>query len=111
MYGVSTLQGVGAVISGPLNSEGKVSGHRSTILEMNETHPARVRCQATCLNQQGTYCPEMALILRGQEQYIPIPGPVYGALRRDSFNYSWDGLHFEIRVAEDKNLTSVYLLL
>ena len=88
------------MISGPLNSEGKVPGPQLTILETNKTHPARVRCQATCLDQQGTlYRPAMALILHGQEQYIPIPDPVYGALRHDSFNYSWDGLHFEIRIS------------
>jgi hypothetical protein len=60
------------------------------ILEMNETHPARVRCQATCLNQQGTYNPAMALIIASQEQFVQI----YGA--RDSF-YLWDGLHLEVR--------------
>ena len=86
------------MISGPLNSEGEVPGSPLTVLETNKTHPARVRCQTTCLNQQGTlYSPAMALILRGQKRYIPIPGPVYGA--RDRFYYSWDGLHFEIGVS------------
>ena len=79
------------MISGPLNNEGQVL--RLTILEMNETHPARVRCQVTCLNQQGvsTYNPAMAVIVTSQEEFIP----VYEA--RDRFYYSWDGLHFEVR--------------
>ena len=78
------------MISGPLNN----GGSPLTILEANKTHPARVRCQATCLDQQGTsYHPAMALILHGQEQYVP----VYGA--RDSFTNSRHGLHFEIHAS------------
>ena len=83
------------MISGPLNNGGSLL----TILETNKTHPARIRCQATCLDQQGTsYRPAMALILRSQEHYIPIV-PVYGHGARDSFTYSKHGLHFEIRVS------------
>ena len=79
------------MISGPLNNGGSLL----TILQTNNTHPARVRCQATCLDHQGTsYRPAMALILRGQEHYIPIV-PVYGHRAHDSFNnYSKHGLHF-----------------
>ena len=83
------------MISGPLNN----GGSPLTILEANKTHPARVRCQVTCLDQQGTsYRPAMALILRGQEHYIPIVPVYYGHGASDSFNYSRHGLHFEIRV-------------
>ena len=58
---------------------------------MNEIHPARVRCQATCLNQQGTYSPAMALIVTSQEEFITVRGARY------RFYYPWNGLHFEIR--------------
>ena len=62
------------------------------VLEINETHPARVRCQVTCLNQQGTstYNPVMALIATNQEEFIQVHGRFY---------YSWNGLHFEVRTA------------
>jgi hypothetical protein len=76
----SPKQGTGGTHAGP----------QLTVLETNETHPARVRCRATCLNQQGTYIPTMALIVTSEERFIP----VYGA--RDRF-YSRDGLHFEVR--------------
>ena len=80
------------MISGPLNNGGEVPGSPLIVLEMNETHPAKVRCQATCLGQQGTsYGPAMAVIVTSQEEFIP----VYG--KRDSFTYSRDGLHFEVR--------------
>ena len=80
------------MISGPLNNEGQVL--RLTILEMNETHPARVRCQVTCLNQQGTYNPAMALIVTSQEEFIQVRG---------AFDYSRDGLHFEVRIVNVSN--------
>ena len=98
------------MISGPLNNGGEVPGSPLTILEANKIHPARVRCQATCLDQQGTsYYPTeaMAIILRGQEHYIPIV-PVYGA--RDSFNYSQHGLHFEIRVSYNCDAQNNYTM-
>ena len=98
-----------AVISGPLNSEEEVPGPPLIVLEMNETHPARVRCKATCLDQQGTstYNPAMAVIVTSQEQFIK----VYGA--RDNL-YSWDGLHFEVHTGNvsycdaQKNYTMEY---
>ena len=84
------------MISGPLNNEGQVL--RLTILDMNETHPARVRCQVTCLNQQGTstYYPIMALIVTSQEKFIPVHVI-------DRFYYSRDGLHFEVRTGNVSN--------
>ena len=57
-----------AVISGPLNEEGRAPWWL-TVLEINETHPAIVRCQVTCLDQQGFYRPAMALIITSQEQF------------------------------------------
>ena len=42
---------------------------------MNEIHPAVVRCQVTCLNQQKIYNPAMALIVTSQGQSIEAHGP------------------------------------
>ena len=45
----------------------------SSIFETNDTYPTVVRCQVTCLNQQGFYHPAMALIItRELEQFIMI---------------------------------------
>ena len=60
-------------------------------LETNEMHPARVRCQATCLDRLGACNPDLSLIVTSQEQFTPVC--LYGA--RDSF-YSRDGLHAKI---------------
>ena len=81
-----------AVISDPLNEEGRAPWWL-TVLDINETHPAVVRCQVTCLDQQGFYRPAMALIITSQEQFIPVSG------YRDTV-YSRDGLHSEIRIGD-----------
>ena len=83
------------MISGPLNndSEGNVPWYYPlTVLEINETHPAVVRCQVTCLDQQGFYRPAMAIIITSQEQFITVAG------YRDI--YSRDGLDSEIRIGD-----------
>ena len=74
------------MISGPLNNKGKAPGPCLTVLETNKTHPARVRCQATCLDRLGACSPDSSLILSSQEQFTPVC--LYGA--RDSF-YSRNG--------------------
>ena len=72
-----------AMISGLLNSEGTVPW--LSILETNGTHPAVVRCQVTCLDQQEfyNYIPAMALIITSQERFIRVSGPY----TRDGFIY------------------------
>ena len=57
------------MISGPLNKEGMVS--QLSILETNETHPATISCQVTCLDDQhGIYFPAMTLIITMQSGTI-----------------------------------------
>ena len=74
-----------AIVSGPLNREGFAPFHLS-ILEINDVHPAVVRCHVTCLNQSGAqdYNPAMALIITSQEQFVSVRGPHVS---------SWDGLY------------------
>ena len=79
------------MISGPLNSEGTVLWLPLSILEANETHPAVVRCQATCLNQQRIYRLAMALIITSQDQFVPVYYRLYNI-------YSRDGLYSEIHI-------------
>jgi hypothetical protein len=80
-----------AIINGPLNSEDLSPWNQLSSWDVNETHPAAVRCQVTCLNQQGVYHPAMALIVTNQEKFIPILHYLDGV---DA--YSWNGLYFEI---------------
>ena len=71
-----------AIINGPLTSEGlEATVH---ILYTNETHPAVVRCQVTCLNHSRFYSPAMALVITSKEQFRIIPA---GNIS------SWDGLY------------------
>ena len=72
------------MISGPLNKEGMVS--QLSILETNETHPATISCQVTCLDQHGIYFPAMTLIITSQEQLIEARGSRF-------YSYAWDGLY------------------
>ena len=55
-----------------MDSEG--DSYQLITVDVNETHPAVVRCEATCLNQQGIYNPAMALIVTSQEQFIEVHG-------------------------------------
>ena len=86
MIVVFNAVGCEAMISGPLDSEGAALW--LSILELNETHPAVVRCQVTCLNQQGACNPVMALIITSQEQFII----VRGSITRDELLYE---IHFQ----------------
>ena len=83
--------GCEAIISGPLIGEDLLPWNQLSSLDVNETHPARVRCQVTCLNQQGFYHPAMALIVTSQEQFIPIIHYFEGV-----DTYSLNGLYFEV---------------
>lgn len=55
-----------------MDSEG--NSYQLITMDMNETHPVVIRCEATCLNQQETYSPAMALIITSQEQFIEVRG-------------------------------------
>ena len=83
--------GCEAIINGPLIDEDLLPWNQLSSLDINETNPARVRCQVTCLNQQGFYDPAMALIVTSQEEFIPILHYLDGV-----DTYSWNGLYFEI---------------
>jgi hypothetical protein len=43
--------GCEAIINGPLSSEDLSPWNQLSSLDINETHPAAVRCQVICLNQ------------------------------------------------------------
>ena len=70
--------GCEAVIDGPLKhtSEQPLSvpftSQPLPLFDTNLTHPAVVRCQVTCLNQQGTYRPAMAFIITSQGRLLEI---------------------------------------
>ena len=70
--------GCEAVIDGPLKhtSEQPLSSLFTSqplpLFDTKLTHPAVVRCWVTCLNQQGTYRPAMALIVTSQGRLIEI---------------------------------------
>ena len=83
--------GCEAIINGPLIGEDLSPWNQLFSLDINETHPARVRCQVTCLNQQGFYHPAMALIVTSQEEFIPILHYLDGV-----DTYSLNGLYFEV---------------
>ena len=91
--------GCEAIINGPFSSEDLPPWNQLSSLDVNETHPAVVRCQVTCVNQQGLYHPAMVLIITSQEEFIPI----FHYLDGVTDAYSRDGLYFEIQY---KNISS-----
>ena len=71
--------GCEAIVSGPLNDDGIL--YQLSTFDINETHPAVVRCLVSCLDRQRIYYPAMALIITSQELFVSVRGPYISSSR------------------------------